>query len=131
MVSPADRHRGQSAPRPAEGIGRFASVTFDCADPANLVAWWQRLLGGRAHLDGENGAHLDAPGVRLYFERVPEPKITKNRVHIDIPSRDLRWAVERARRLGATPALDIYAGDRWRVMRDPEGKEFCILPPEA
>jgi len=32
--------------------------------------------------------------------------------------------------LGATAAPDVYSGERWVVLRDPEGNEFCLLPPD-
>jgi predicted ABC-type ATPase len=76
---------------------------------------------------------------RLFFQRVPEPKTAKNRVHLDVSvsgghdvpraERNPRVdaAVERLVALGATKVkandeLDQY----WVVMRDPEGNEFCL-----
>jgi hypothetical protein len=53
----------------------------------------------------------------------------KNRIHFDLRSTDFEVAVDRALLLGAVAAPDVYDGDRWQVLRDPEGNEFCILRP--
>jgi hypothetical protein len=61
---------------------------------------------------------------------LPEDKITKNRVHIDLTPIDRVQGeeVERLVQLGAT-RLDIGQGERpWVVMADPEGNEFCVMP---
>jgi len=67
--------------------------------------------------------------VRLDFARVPDEKQVKNRLHLDlhVPPDAKDQAIANALRLGASRADDIYAGDRWRVMRDPEGNEFCFV----
>ena len=53
----------------------------------------------------------------------------KNRLHLDLRGSDFSMAIEQAIALGATRAADVYQGDRWQVLRDPEGNEFCILRP--
>ena len=59
--------------------------------------------------------------------QVPEPKVSKSRMHVDLASKDPESEIERLVRLGAT-RLESRAGDgaRWTVMLDPEGNEFCI-----
>jgi uncharacterized glyoxalase superfamily protein PhnB len=104
-------------------------ICIDCADPQALAAWWQRLLGGSLTVDDDGDVHLDAPGAPLLFLRVPEPKMVKNRLHLDLRVTDYDAAVAHAVALGATPADDVYVGERWRVLRDPEGNEFCIIRP--
>lgn len=74
---------------------------------------------------------LQAPdhrGVRrLLFFRVPEPKTVKNRVHLDLASKDPAAEIERLVGLGATRLEYLERNGRtWTVMRDPEGNEFCI-----
>jgi hypothetical protein len=82
----------------------------------------------------------DGTGPRLFFQRVPEPKMAKNRVHLDVrvaPGLEgeqrmaaLEAECERLVALGATrrqrhePAPPTSAG--FLVMIDPEGNEFCL-----
>jgi hypothetical protein len=108
-----------------------SSVCLDCADPMTLGTWWQRLIGGDLVVDDDGDTVLRAGPVSLLFLRVPEAKTVKNRVHVDLRARDFEAAVTQAVALGATPADDVYTGDRWQVLRDPEGNEFCILRPKA
>jgi hypothetical protein len=108
----------------------IAALAVDCADPPGLARWWSRLLGGRVEIDVDGDATLHTPhGLAIDFLFVPDPKTVKNRLHLDLRSSDLDTATERAIALGATRADDVYAGDRWRVLRDPEGNEFCLLRP--
>ncbi|MHB9859805.1 VOC family protein [Streptomyces sp. YIM S03343] len=76
--------------------------------------------------DGERGTGL---GRRLLFQRVPEPKTVKNRLHLDLhPGEGRRAAeVERLHALGASVLRRVSepAGE-WVVMTDPEGNEFCV-----
>ena len=68
----------------------------------------------------------------LFFTEVPEPKVAKNRLHLDVVAEeDLEAEVERLETLGAS--IHNWAeGDSgiWCVMRDPEGNEFCVMPPD-
>jgi catechol 2,3-dioxygenase-like lactoylglutathione lyase family enzyme len=140
------------------GMGRGIQVTFDAADPHALARWWAGLLGYQVQdthdfvtkllgdgviteadvveIDGRK-AFADATaandptgtGPRLYFQRVPEPKTAKNRVHLDIPvdQEHLDAEVERVQAIGATlVGLNSLGGHRFAVMRDPEGNEFCL-----
>lgn len=108
----------------------IAAVSVDCADPSGLALWWRRLLGGEVEIDDEGVATLrTANGHVLDFAPVPEKKAVKNRLHLCLRSTNLDATTERVLALGATRADDVYDGDRWRVMRDPEGNEFCLLRP--
>ncbi len=61
-----------------------------------------------------------------YFEKVPELKQAKNRMHLDLVDPD-RSAVERLVGLGASVVAEHQIGNhRWTVMQDPEGNEFCV-----
>jgi hypothetical protein len=62
---------------------------------------------------------------------VPDQKRGKNRLHLDLRASAYDEAVQRAVEIGAVPAPDVYEGDRWTVLRDPEGNEFCILRPRS
>ena len=116
----------------APAIISIAALAIDCTDPSGLAHWWSRVLGGTVEVHPQGYATLHTPeGLALDFLPVPEPKTGKNRLHLDVRSRDFATAVEQALTLGATRADDIYAGGRWQVLRDPEGNEFCILRPRA
>lgn len=105
-------------------------LCVDCGEPEPLARWWRRLLGGAVEVDGDGDARLVASsGLTIDFLRVPDPKTVKNRLHIDLRTTDLDEATRQALALGATKADDVYDGDRWQVMRDPEGNEFCLLRP--
>jgi glyoxalase superfamily protein len=104
-------------------------VCVDSEDPSVLAAWWQRLVGGEIHIDTDGDVALRTGGVRLLFLAVPDSKRAKNRLHIDLRATNFESAVGAALALGAQRADDVYDGSRWRVLRDPEGNEFCILRP--
>ncbi|MEV5338873.1 VOC family protein [Streptomyces sp. NPDC052676] len=76
--------------------------------------------------DEDSGTGL---GRRLLFQRVPEPKSGKNRLHLDLhPGEGRREAeVERLGSLGASVLREVREpAGRWVVMADPEGNEFCV-----
>ena len=119
-----------------DGIGWIGFVTIDCADPERLAAWWGELLGLTIGRRGGPYVELERPraGVpkpTLVFQRVPEPKVGKARIHLDIVVADLEAATRRAVALGASIAEDLASEDSWLVMRDPEGNEFCLIPTPA
>lgn len=99
-------------------------------DPPKLAHFWAQLLGGhRVVVDGE--VWVEVPEYsRLDFLKVPESKTAKNRLHLDIAVSDVELATSEALGLGASRAHDVYSGGRWQVLRDPEGNEFCLLPPD-
>ena len=144
-------------------MARDVQITFDCADPAGLAAFWAEALGYQVQgppegfesweqaLDAfgvppekRNDASAvvdpDGSGPRLFFQRVPEGKQVKNRVHLDVRAApglvgDARMAAleaeaERLASHGAKrlerhePAPPLGAGHI--VMADPEGNEFCL-----
>ena len=117
--------------RPAHIVG-LSMICFDSNDPPTLAEFWAKLLGGERTIDKDGDAWVVLPsgGPRLDFLRVPEAKASKNRLHLDIHSTDVAAATGEALALGATRADDVYDGDRWQVLRDPEGNEFCLLPPQ-
>ena len=94
--------------------------------------------GRRAWLDAAAVRHPDDPyeeesgtglGRRLLFQRVPESKAVKNRLHVDVHTgaRQRQEEVARLAGLGATVLQEVKAqGGEWVVMADPEGNEFCV-----
>ena len=105
-------------------------VCVDAGDPASLAGFWAALLGGEVTVDDDGDAWVELDGCpRLDFLKVPEPKTVKNRLHLDLAVTDVAAATAEALALGASLADDVYDGGRWQVLRDPEGNEFCFLPP--
>ncbi|RNL63673.1 VOC family protein [Nocardioides marmoriginsengisoli] len=119
---------------------REVQVTFDCADPERVARFWCEVLGYVLPPDFA-AACVDPTGVgpRLYFQRVPEGKVVKNRVHLDVrvgtglvgPERVAVLEAECARlvALGAV-RLQLLEADEENesclLMQDVEGNEFCL-----
>ncbi|MEJ7757690.1 MAG: VOC family protein [Nocardioidaceae bacterium] len=108
-------------------------LTIDCLDAYRLGSFWAQLLGASLADDDEPGdpeALVEADGVQLLFVAVPEPKATKNRVHLDLqPTNATRDAeVQRVVSLGATMVADHRGADGagWVTLQDIEGNEFCV-----
>lgn len=121
---------------------RLYSVVVDAADPSALARFWAVATGWPITYEqpdevvvepprGEAGTRGE-PGLPLSFGPVDDPKLAKNRVHLDLNSRstaEQREIVDRLLAHGATPA-DIGQGDTpWVVLADPEGNELCVLEP--
>jgi hypothetical protein len=120
---------------------RLKDICVDCANPWTLANWWAPVLGYRVRphttqdleklrargIEGPEADPciavdpLDGAGPSFWFNRVPETKHGKNRVHIDIFG-----SVEDLVSAGAT-VIERHAG--WTVLADPEGNEFCVFPP--
>jgi predicted enzyme related to lactoylglutathione lyase len=121
----------------SEGAPAFvvAHVTFDCADPRRLAEFWSKTTGYRIEQQGEDMATL-SPGEgsqpKLHFMKVPEPRMVKNRVHLDIGVSDVEAEAARLLELGATRG-ETHRGQGfvWAVMADPEGNELCIGQPDS
>ncbi|GIE98834.1 VOC family protein [Paractinoplanes rishiriensis] len=114
------------------------SVTFDCADALVVGRFWAAALGGELEEDSTSDkSFVEAPGwggPNLWFQRVPESKTTKLRMHFDLRAPDgVAAEVKRLEALGATVADNQREDDQREddqgelvVMRDPEGNEFCV-----
>jgi len=139
---------------------RQVQVTFDCAEPERLARFWCEVLGyvvppppdGVASWDEVDSAlppeqrgswfacvDPDGVGPRLFFQRVPEGKVAKNRVHLDVRVvtglvGEERLAVLKAESarlvaLGAVRGRLLLADEEnesCQVMQDIEGNEFCL-----
>ncbi|MEU0674029.1 VOC family protein [Streptomyces sp. NPDC006172] len=103
-------------------------ITVDCADPRALAAWWAEVLDAKIAQDfGGEFVIVGAQPLALGFQRVPEPRTGKNRLHVDFHTEDRQAEVERLTALGATAAGEHCAGPlTWTVLQDPEGNEFCV-----
>jgi hypothetical protein len=140
------------------------SLTIDCAHPARLAEFWALALGyvqapprvgfgsweewfthhGVPEEEWDQGAYLSDPdeiGPSLSILQVPESKVVKNRLHLDVQVGggrntpwEVRWprvieAVERLTAAGATVIREdeLQGKPDHVVMADPEGNEFCVL----
>jgi hypothetical protein len=111
---------------------RLGNITFDCGDVLKLATFWSAVLG-RPLDDGSGeffasigGADAERFEPAWYFNKVPEPKQAKNRVHLDLVNPDPA-GVDELTWLGATVVGEHQVpGQRWTIMQDPEGNEFCI-----
>jgi len=115
-----------------EPLGHLDVVAIDCNDPEPLVKFWCAVLGAEVASRGGDWIELTstvAGGAHLAFQVVPEPKITKNRVHLDVTVDDLVTSAARAEQLGARPIGGVVeeGDDRYQVMADPAGNEFCLV----
>ena len=112
---------------------RFSQLVVDARDPQLIAQFWCDVLGWRVTGTEDDGsveiAGEDAAAVSLLFEPVPEDKVVKNRLHIDVRPVGVEQDVELQRllALGAVHA-DVGQGEQtWFVLADPEGNEFCLL----
>jgi hypothetical protein len=138
----------------------MVQVVFDAADPATLAEFWAQAAGYviQPPPDGFDSweaflAKVGVPedewdkasacvdpegnGPRFFFQKVPEPKVAKNRVHLDLkpgaghePAERMEIARADAARLTALGAQIVREheemGEFWIVLTDPEGNEFCV-----
>ena len=127
---------------------RLKDIVVDCARPSALAAFWATVLDYQvAPYDDAEIARLRAAGItdladdpsvmvlppddgpRLFFVQVPEPKVAKNRLHIDVqlrPGEDLAWLESLGARV--LHPINPAAGPNGTVLLDPEGNEFCAFP---
>lgn len=104
------------------------SVTFDCSSPLQIATFWAAVLGSNVDEDStEQRAWVEPAGwggPTLWFQRVAEEKVAKNRQHFDLRAvGSVRAEVQRLISLGAA-----VLGEHGElvVMADPEGNEFCV-----
>jgi hypothetical protein len=130
-------------------MSRLKDICFDCRDAWALAHWWAPVLGYRvrphtpedlAELEAAGFARpeddpnvavdpIDEPGPTFWFCTVPEAKVTKNRVHVDVFGDVDELLRAGAVLLDARVTQDTQA--RWTVLADPEGNEFCVFPLPA
>ena len=114
-------------------IARPLAVAFDCHDPARLLAFWQKMLGGTQAPEPHEDDFMVLEDVPVFgylgFQKVPEGKVVKNRVHLDLDVDDIDAAVAASTAAGATMfgGLVEEPTNWFQVMQDPEGNEFCFI----
>jgi hypothetical protein len=105
-------------------------VVIDCADPGALAAFWASFTGYEPDHEDDAWVSLRSPdgGDRISFQKVPEPKTVKNRVHLDFAAADEEATAEWIESLGATRRwVSSDPDDPFVVLADPEGNEFCVI----
>lgn len=115
------------APRAA-----VCEVVFDCADVRRLAEFWGEVVGGTPRVRSDDWATVRDPrpgGLLVAFQRVPEGKVAKNRVHLDIWSDDIPADTARLVAAGATASGGVMEDEvgAFQVLLDPEGNEFCLV----
>jgi predicted enzyme related to lactoylglutathione lyase len=115
-------------------------LVIDATNPERLTTFWCAMLDVEVDSNIGDGEFVvlspTKDGLTVGFQKVPEQKTTKNRVHLDLVVEDLDAATAEIEALGGRwlepgTARDLE-GFQWRIMADPEGNEFDIdvLPPE-
>ncbi|WP_175410060.1 VOC family protein [Streptomyces sp. TRM64462] len=107
-----------------------SEIVFDCAQPSALVRFWAGLLGGEPVDRGPDWSYVEPPEfVRIAFQKVPEGKAVKNRLHLDLHADDIEAAADEAVARGATRVGGVVLDEQgsFQVLRDPEGNEFCFV----
>lgn len=116
---------------------RIQCLCIDTTDPARLAGFWQEALGWRRTYADDDEVVLEPPAGSaqdgivpdLLFLRVPEEKVGKNRLHLDLRPLDRDAEVARLEGLGAR-RVDVGKGEQtWVVLADPDGNELCVLSP--
>jgi fatty-acyl-CoA synthase len=110
-------------------IGRLDEVVIDCRDADRLARFWQSVLGGRIERQSDEWVAITGLPTTVSFQVVPEPKVGKNRVHLDIAVDDLAVATAAAVASGATVQGEVVTDELggFQVMLDPEANEFCLI----
>jgi catechol 2,3-dioxygenase-like lactoylglutathione lyase family enzyme len=110
------------------------AITIDCADAPAVARFWADVLG-RQLVEDSSSEHAvllpgdgDTSGLRITFNKVPEPKTVKNRVHLDLISNAFDAETERLLSLGAQRLRDLQRDkSRWTTFADIEGNEFDLI----
>lgn len=118
------------------GPVRIWKPTLDVNDLHASTEFWTWLLGADVILEIDDWAvHLGPPGgpAALALQRVEEPRVGKNRLHLDTTADDVDAVTAEIEARGgsrvAGPNLGRGGAVRWFVMADPEGNEFCVSTP--
>ena len=118
---------------------KIQAVTVDAHNPRALAEFWAEALGWSIGEDGDDigwwiERELNDPNRTgfpdILFLKVPDSKVVKNRLHLDLRPDDQAAEVTRLESLGAKKVEIGQSTDpdtTWVVMADPEGNEFCVL----
>jgi predicted enzyme related to lactoylglutathione lyase len=107
-------------------LARWKDLCMDAGDAGRLAEFWGAVLGlSVEHQEGGDAVlRGERPEQTIWVNVVPEPKVVKHRVHLDLSAASIDPIVD----LGATVQLPASeSGFSWTVMADPEGGEFCVF----
>lgn len=118
---------------------RIQCITVDAHNPKALAEFWAEVLGWKVNAEGDDigwwiereiGDPENTGFPDILFLKVPDSKVVKNRLHLDLRPDNQEEEVARLEKLGAK-RIDIGQkadpDTTWVVMADPEDNEFCIL----
>jgi len=108
----------------------FRDLCLDAVDAGVLSAFWATVLDVPREDLGDDAWVLRpgaSGGTTVWIDPVPEPRLAKTRVHLDLrlPSADPAAVLAAGATLVREPQGDIH----WWVLADPDGNEFCVMPP--
>lgn len=111
---------------------RWSGITVDCRDVERVAAFWSALLDRQPGPTRPGWVYLGQPGdvlPRLVFQQVPEPRLGKNRVHLDVEVDDVDAGVRQVVALGGSETGERHEYDAGVVVvvRDVEDNEFCLV----
>ena len=114
------------------GAVRVGSVVIDCNDFTVMMAFWRDALGYEARDEPEEDWVVlrdpDDAGVHVSLQKVPEPRIGKNRLHLDLYTDDPEGEIERLLALGARRYSRIpEPGEDFVTLEDPEHNLFDVI----
>ena len=115
---------------------RIGNVAIDCNDLDAMKAFWMQMTDYKELAGDEPFCFLGDPEhmgwTKLFLQKVPEPRVGKNRLHIDLYVEDRETAAAEVEAVGGRRVGEHENGPvRWVVMADPEGNEFCLVQPPA
>jgi predicted enzyme related to lactoylglutathione lyase len=135
--APSDTESARMPPPTYAEVVYLENVVVDAINPQALGRFWETVLGTETLTDEFDGfetrlAVPDGPVLDLCFQRVPEPPVEPQRLHLDLRGAEEQPpVVDRLLALGASHA-DMGQGQvPWVVLADPEGNEFCVLEERA
>ena len=109
---------------------RFREVVVDCADPPALAKWWSDFTGYALRTTRDDWSTIanEDQSMVIGFQKVPEGKVVKNRVHLDFWAADEEATARELEAMGATRRwVSEDPEDPFVVLADPEGNEFCLI----
>jgi predicted enzyme related to lactoylglutathione lyase len=106
------------------------AISVDGSDIARLAEFWAEALDRpvRPGTTASSAAIETASGLPVVFHKVPEGKVVKNRLHLDLATSDYEVETDRLIELGAVKLNEFeQGGSRWTTFADPEGNEFDLI----